>query len=89
MNSSQEKVGPFNVITHLTHPPLFNEDSKFNEEIGVLVVDKTASIKFEMDLVCIYANRKPIFYIFNDRRTAKPLFQEMMKTFYGDKFSQY
>jgi len=88
MNSSQEKVGPFNVITHPTHPPLFNEESKFNEGVGVLV-NEFFSIKFEMDLVCIYANRKPIFYIFNDRRTAKPLFQEMMKTFYGDKFSQY
>lgn len=86
MNSSQEKVGPFNVITHPTHP--LNEESKFNEEVGVLV-NEFFSIKFEMDLVCIYANRKPIFYIFNDRRTAKPLFQEMMKTFYGDKFSQY
>ena len=60
-------------------------DCKNMEKIGVLR-HGNKTIKFVIDFDFIYANGKVIESTYNDRHTAKPVFTNMMKNIYGNRF---
>jgi hypothetical protein len=60
-------------------------DRESAEKIGILK-DGNKIIKFTMDLNFIYANGKVIESTYNDYWTAKPVFTNMIRNLFGNKF---